>query len=131
MLGRGGEGGEGELEPFEGLEDERLNGGRLIYLEVEAKSPALEMGVNGVVLALGEGLDERKLGDAGGLIHLFINILRQIIKSIKLKMDKRVRINSRVERANIASLWIYHRNASSSPARASWERSSGLLGSAY
>ena len=80
MLCRGGEGGEGEPEPFKGLEDERLNGGRLIYLEVEAKSPALEMGVNGVVLALGEGLDERKLGDTGGLI------LRQIIKSIKLKM---------------------------------------------
>lgn len=97
MLGGGGEGGEGELESFEGLEDERLNGGRLIYLEVEAKSPALEMGVNGVVLALGEGLDECKLGDTGSLIHLFINILRQIIKSIKLKMDKGVRIKSRVE----------------------------------
>lgn len=44
--------------------------------------------MDGVVLALGEGLDERKLGDTGGLIHLFINILRQIIKSIKLKMGR-------------------------------------------
>ena len=62
------------------------------------------MGVNSVALALGESFDECKLRDAGGLIHLFINILRQIIKSIKLKMGTGVRIYSKVEQLNITSL---------------------------
>lgn len=63
VLRRGGEGWQGSLESLQGLEDEGLNGGRLIHLEIEAESSALDMGVNSVALALREGLNERKLGD--------------------------------------------------------------------
>jgi len=90
-------------------------------LEIEAKSFALDMGMNCVAVALGEGLNECELGDAGGLIHLFINILREIIKSIKLKATPEVKLNWKVEELNIISLWIYHRNPLSSPMKVSSE----------